>query len=316
MTSRISLFISLFISFFLAGLLQLLASPVQANSKHCGDQGVWVEILGAGSGELDDGQASPSYLIWHDNVARVLIDVGSGAQIGFERSGASFETVEAIALTQLSPEHSGDLPDFISAAQSDTRTMRLSVLGPTGDGIDHLSTREFMQRLFGADGVYPYLASAIKPRASLGYRIRSVDIQASGSKRWAGYQTEHVKITAIPVHSGDIPALAWRVEIDGQVIVITGDFNNSKNLVAKFAKDADALIVSHAIPENARGTLREFHSRPSQLGRVAGQSAARMLILGHRNSRTRGKESLSRAAIEQHYDGPILFANDAECWGL
>ena len=84
MTSRISLFISLFISFFLAGLLLLLASPVQANSKHCGDQGVWVEILGAGSGELDDGQASPSYLIWHDNVARVLIDVGSGAQIGFE----------------------------------------------------------------------------------------------------------------------------------------------------------------------------------------------------------------------------------------
>jgi ribonuclease BN (tRNA processing enzyme) len=297
-------------------LLSLLGGSLQANSKHCGDQGVWVEILGAGSGELDDGQASPSYLIWQDNVARVLIDLGSGSQVGFEKSGASFETVEAIALTQLSPEHSSDLPAFISAAQSDTRSLRLSVLGPTGDGQNHLSTREFMQRLFGANGVYPYLANAIKPGASLGYRIRGVDVQATGSKRWAGYQTEHVKLSAIPVNSGDTPSLAWRVEIDDQVIVVTGDFNNSKNLVATFAKDADALVVSHAIPENSRGTLRELHSRPSQLGRIADQANARMLILGHRNARTRGRESLSRAAMEENYDGPILFANDGECWGL
>jgi len=297
-------------------LLSLLAGSLQANSKHCDDQGVWVEILGAGSGELDDGQASPSYLIWQDNVARVLIDLGSGSQVGFEKSGASFETVEAIALTQLSPEHSSDLPAFISAAQSDTRSLRLSVLGPTGDGQNHLSTREFMQRLFGANGVYPYLANAIKPRASLGYRIRGVDVQATGSKRWAGYQTEHVKLSAIPVNSGDTPSLAWRVEIEDQVIVVTGDFNNSKNLVATFAKDADALVVSHAIPENSRGTLRELHSRPSQLGRIADQANARMLILGHRNARTRGRESLSRAAMEENYDGPILFANDGECWGL
>lgn len=301
---------------FTAGLLLSLAGSLQANSKHCGDQGVWVEILGAGSSELDDGQGSPSYLIWHDNVARVLVDLGSGSQVGFEKSGASFETIEAIALTQLSPEHSSDLPAYISAAQSDTRTLRLSVLGPTGDGQNHLSTREFMQRLFGVNGVYPYLANAIKPRASLGYRIRGVDVQATGSKRWAGYQTEHVKLSAIPVHSGDVPALAWRVEIDDQVIVVTGDFNNSKNLVATFAMDADALVVSHAIPENSRGTLRELHSRPSQLGRIADQANARMLILGHRNARTRGRESLSRAAMEENYDGPILFANDGECWGL
>lgn len=303
-------------SFIVAVLLSLWAGSIQASSKHCGDEGVWVEILGAGSGELNDGQASPSYLIWHNNNARVLVDVGSGSQLGFEKSGASFETIEAIALTQLSPEHSSDLPAYISAAQSDTRTMRLSVLGPTGDGENHLSTRDFMQRLFGAQGLYPYLANAIKPRASLGYRIRTVDVPAEGSKRWARYQTEHVKMSAIPVNSGDIPSLAWRIEIDGQVIVITGDFNNAKNLVATFAKDADALVVSHAIPENSRGTLRELHARPSQLGRVAKQANARMLILGHRNSRTRGRESLSRAAMEENYAGPILFANDSECWGL
>lgn len=293
-----------------------LVSTAHASSNHCGDEGVWIEILGAGSGELNDGQASPSYLIWHDNVARVLVDAGSGSQIGFEKSGARFESIEAIALTQLKPDHSGDLPAYISAAQSDTRDMRLTVMGPNGDGDVHISTRELMQRLFGAEGAYPYLANTIKPRASLGYRVRSVDIPATGSKRWAQYQTEHVKMSAIPVHHGDVPALAWRIEIADQVVVITGAFNNSKNVVASFAKDTDALVVSHAIPENSRGTLRERYARPSQLGRVAAQAEARMMILGHRNSRTRGRESISRSAMEEHYDGAILFANDGECWGL
>ena len=73
-----------------------LVSTAHASSNHCGDEGVWIEILGAGSGELNDGQASPSYLIWHDNIARVLVDAGSGSQIGFEKSGARFESIEAI----------------------------------------------------------------------------------------------------------------------------------------------------------------------------------------------------------------------------
>jgi hypothetical protein len=41
-----------------------------------------------------------------------------------------------------------------------------------------------------------------------------------------------------------------------------------------------------------------------------------MLILAHRTNRTRGRESLSRAAIEDSYRGSVLFANDGECWGL
>ena len=133
-----------------------------ASSNHCGDQGVWIESLGAGSGELNDGQASPSYLIWHDDVARVLVDMGAGSQIGFEKSGASFDTIEAIAFTQLRPDHSADLPAYIGAAQSDTREQRLTIMGPTGDGGINPATRELIERLFGPEGAYPHLADALK----------------------------------------------------------------------------------------------------------------------------------------------------------
>jgi ribonuclease BN (tRNA processing enzyme) len=110
--------------------------------------------------------------------------------------------------------------------------------------------------------------------------------------------------------------VAWRVEIDDQNIVFTGDFNNSKNVIAEFAEDAAALVVSHAIPEGARGNAAELHATPGQLGRVANQANVRMLILGHRMNRTRGVESFSRTAIERNYTGPLIFANDMECWGL
>ena len=79
---------------------------------------------------------------------------------------------------------------------------------------------------------------------------------------------------------------------------------------------ADALIATHAIPENSRGNQRELHALPSQLGRIAQQAEARMLILSHRMNRTKGRESQTRAHIEEHYDGYVLFANDMECWGL
>ena len=98
--------------------------------------------------------------------------------------------------------------------------------------------------------------------------------------------------------------------------VFTGDFNNLKNVMPEFAKNADALVATHAIPENARGYQRELHALPSQLGRIAQQADARMLILSHRMNRTRGRESQSRERIEEHYGGHILFANDGECWGL
>jgi hypothetical protein len=40
------------------------------------------------------------------------------------------------------------------------------------------------------------------------------------------------------------------------------------------------------------------------------------LILSSRAKRTFGIESASKDAIEKSYKGPLIFANDLECWGL
>ena len=282
----------------------------------CGDQGVWIQTLGAGGPELDDGQAGASHLIWVDGKARVLIDAGPGSSVGFDQSNANIEDLYAIAFTHLHADNTADFPAFINGSSFADRTEPLVVLGPDSKNPDYPDTETFINRLIGPDGAYPYLQDFLTHRSSGGYRVRARNVPATGKKRWAGFGNDELRIAAIPVNHGSVPALAWQVRVGDQTIVVAGDFNNLKNVMPKFAKDADVLVVNHAIPEDARGNHRERHVLPSQIGRIAAQAEARMVILAHRMNRTRGKESLSRQAIEEHYDGYIIFANDLECWGL
>lgn len=55
---------------------------------HCTNQGIQLQILGSGGPEVGDQRASSSYLVWLDGKARVLINVGGGSSVNFERSGA------------------------------------------------------------------------------------------------------------------------------------------------------------------------------------------------------------------------------------
>lgn len=290
-------------------------ASAQSEPPFCGEEGVWIQILGAGGPEIDDGQAGPSYLVWIDDHARLLVDAGSGSAANYDLSGADFNDLDAIVLTHLHAAHTADLPAFIEGSADLGRERPLPVFGPTGSE-QTPDTETFFTRLMGPLGAYPHLADFLTYRASAGYRVSPRNVPATGRRRWARFGNEHFRLAAIPVQHGTMPAIAWRMDIGDQRIVFAGDFNNAKDVVAGFASGADALVVSHAIPENARGEVRERFATPGQIGRIAARAGTRMLILGHRTNRTRGVESISRAAMEKEYSEAILFANDLECWGL
>lgn len=281
----------------------------------CGDEGVWIQVLGAGGPELDDGQAGPSYLVFVDNHARLLVDTGSGSSVGFDKAGGNFADLDAIVFTHLHADHTVDFPAYVKGSYFGNRDRILPVLGPDGAG-PFPDTVTFVERLIGPSGAYAYLADFLTFHSSGGYKISARNVPASGRRVWSGFGSDHLRLAAVPVHHGAVPALAWRAEIGDMTIVFTGDFNNQKDVVADFAKRADALVIHHAIPEGARGEAADLHVTPTQIGQIAGRAEVRMVILGHRMNRTRGVESASRAAIETHYKGPLIFANDMECWGL
>ena len=301
----------------------LIANQVIANqalakeqqSKHCGAQGVWVEILGAGSGELNQDWAGPSYIVWIDDKARLLVDTGASSTTQFAKAGAHIEDLDAIVLSTLEPHLTTSLPAYLAGSLDSDRDRLLPVLGPDGN-TSHPGTVEFMDRLIGANGAWPDYASLLNKRTKAGYKLTVTDVPTAGKRRWARFGSDHMRLSAIAVDHADQPALAWRVDAGEVSIVFTGAFSHDKDQLVNFAKGANALVVTHAITESMRGEWLNRYAPPSKLAEVAAGAGVDTLILGHRTNRTRGRESQSREAILKHFNKTLIFANDSECWGF
>jgi ribonuclease BN (tRNA processing enzyme) len=274
-------------------LLLFTCLPAQAQTG-CGEQGVWLQVLGSGGPELDDGRASSGYVIWHDGKARFLVDMGGGSLLRFEQSGASLNDLDAILLSHFHADHSNDLPALIKA----------SYLMP--------SATAFVQGLFGPGGVYRYLDDYLDGTES--YRLLAHDVETTGKAAQLVPADARYRLTAVPVHHGPVPALAWRVELAGKTLVFSGDMNNGNDTLSALARDADLLVAHHAIPEEARGVARNLHMPPSVIGQIAARAQVKQLVLSHRMKRNLGREPASSAQIRHAYSGPLQFADDLQCF--
>ncbi|MCY4040202.1 MAG: MBL fold metallo-hydrolase [Gammaproteobacteria bacterium] len=259
----------------------------------CGEEGVWIQVLRAGALRYADTSTSSSYLVWKDGKAKLLVDAGHGAALRFDESDADIKDIDAIAITHLDRENTSDLWAFLRASDQEKR---LTLMGPFGEDPD------FLTSLAGV--------SFARQRPA----VRTVN--AVGRKRWAEFGNAEFHAAAVPVDHGDERGLAWRISFGEQSITFTGDFSNQKDLMTGFARGSDALVANLGVPEEARGASRDAFARPSEIGRIAASADVRMLILGARGARTRGRESQTLNAIEAHYQGPVMIADDLECWGL
>jgi len=288
---------------------------VEIRGRECAKEGVQVQVLGSGGPELDDGQASSGHLVWVDGRARILVDLGGGVPVRYEEAGAVLRDLDAFVFTHLHADHTAGFPALVKGARFEERADDLPVYGPTGNQL-FPGTVDWVNRMIGARGAYPYLSDFLTSLSSAGFKIAPHDVPAEGRRIWSQHYAGGSKLSAVPVHHGPVPALAWRVDTRTVSVTFTGDANNQKGTIARLADGSDILVAHHAIPEQARGTARELHMRPSQIGRIAQQAGVDMVVLSHRMSRTRGRESQTRQAIAEHFGGPVVFGDDLECWGL
>ena len=201
----------------------------------CGDEGVWIQILGAGGPQLDDTMAASSYVVWLDDHARLLVDTAPGASVRFDEIGARFEDLDAIVWTHLHADHSADFAAFVNGSRFLERERPLTVLGPEGNEA-FPDAETFVERMIGPGGAFPHLADFLTRQSSGGYRLRVWNVPAKGRKRWAGYGSEHMRLAAIPVHHGGVPTLAWRVEAAGKSIVLRRGLLQSERPDRRFRK--------------------------------------------------------------------------------
>ncbi len=295
---------------FLPFLMLIICAPVNATTA-CGDEGLWLQVLGSGGPELDDGRASSGYIIWREGKAKLLIDIGSGSMFRFEQSGASLNDLDAIMLSHLHVDHSNDLPALIKASFFSDRNHDLYLYGPSGNRLMP-STTNFVQDLFGADGAYQYLSRYLDGGES--YRLLPFNVDVTDKTQHLVMANSSYRLTAVPMHHGPLPALAWRVEMADKTIVFSGDMNNDNGTLSKLAKQADLLVAHHAVPEDAKGVARNLHMTPSIIGQIAAEANVKQLVLSHRMKRTLGQEQVSTEQIRKQYSGPMHFADDLQCF--
>ena len=140
-----------------------------------------VQVLGSGGPELTDQRASTSYLISIDGKARVLLDTGPGSSLHFESIGADFNDIDALLYSHFHVDHSADLPAYVKASYFSGRKRDLPIYGPTGNTLMP-STREFVEGLFGRQGVYRYLQEYYEPKVSAAYKLKPYNIEPNLEK--------------------------------------------------------------------------------------------------------------------------------------
>lgn len=263
-----------------------------------------IEVLGSGGPEID-GRASTSYLLWIDGKARLLIDTGSGSMLRFEQSGAKLDDLDAIVLTHLHIDHVVDLPAYMKAGYFTPRSRPLPILGPVGN--EHFpGTTEFIEALFGKNGAYRYMSDILTAQSE-SFEILPADIDAP---KMVHRRFKRFELTVINVNHGIVPALGFRIDVEGRVIVISGDTSNKNGQLEKLSQGTDLFIAHHAIPELHGRYANGLHMTPSAIARVAQKANAKKVLLTHRMQRTIGVEDESLRIIRKVYKGEIVFAND------
>ena len=305
----------LFCSLFPLGFLLscTLSPPLAAQS--CGSQGVAAQVLGSGGPELQDKRASSSYLVWQNGQARVLVDAGGGSALRFGESGAQMSQLDVLLFTHYHVDHSADFSALIKSSWFEDRKRPLPVYGPPGNDFMP-ATAEFVSDFFGEKrGSYRYLSELLVPGEEGSYKIEPHSVVA-GATPLSVFRNGVLAVKAVRVVHGPVPALAWRVELAGKVIVFSGDTNGEGEGLVRLAANADLFIAHNAVPEGAVGIERRLHMPPSVIGQIAADAHVKSLVLSHRMLRTLGKEDQTQSEIKKRYSGPVVFANDLDCFPL
>lgn len=299
-------------------------TPAGATTRACEPRGVRVQVLGSGGPELAGGRASSSYLVWIDGKARAFVDLGGGAVLRFGETGAAIADLDVILFTHLHVDHSADLPALIKASFFQDRERALPIYGPAGNRLMP-STVTFVRELFNStSGAFRYLGGFVNPMTRDVYKLQPHDVQPKPRKLGltpkspageilTGFANERLRASAASVAHGELPALAWRIQVGEKSVVFSGD-TNGEGYLAKLAAGADLLVAHNAVPEGAPGAERHLHMPPSTIGRIARDANVKQLVLSHRMRRTLGREAETLEQIRRHYAGPAVFANDLDCF--
>ena len=280
---------------------------------------VGVQVLGSGGPIAEGSRAGTSYAVWIDGRAQVLIDAGPGSFIRFGEAGLKVADLKAIALSHFHADHSAGLAGILNSGSFEPSTDPLVLIGPAAGSV-FPGASDFLMSLVSRDeGAWSYLGGYLDG----GDGRRTLDVREIAASDARQAPTTRIDISpdltliAIPVHHGEVPTLAYRVQVKGRDIVFASDqsaFSTGFDRLLRGAKP-DLLIAHHVIPEG-EGQPIGLHRPPSGIGTMAAGMAPRRLLLSHHMERSFSRLQESLTVIRSQFDGPTMIASDGTCLAL
>lgn len=286
---------------------------------------VTVVLVGTGSPlPSDRAQASTAIFV---NGQFLLFDCGDGASRSIDAINLPIGQLDAVFLTHYHSDHFADLGEIIDRSWIQGRRHVLPVHGPTGiaevlDGFKRAYRLEYGYRT-------AHHGPEIMPPEYAGAEARPFEADASG-KLVTVYDKMGIVVKAFAVNHAPVdPAVGYRVEYSGKVVVISGDTTSTASLIEQ-SRDADLLcaeVMNMSIVEQMEKAneqlsnesiahilrdIRSYHIDVHQLGELAQQSNVRRLALTHLVPPVPKAAAglIFKAPVGEHYRGEIIVGDD------
>jgi ribonuclease BN (tRNA processing enzyme) len=265
-----------------------------------------VVIIGSGSPPYDPQRSGPSTAIQH-NGRYILVDMGNGTQGRLADAGIAPAQIDAFFLTHHHIDHDQEFVPMLDAALVSGR--RVEIVGPPGT-----------QRL--ADFTTDFYAEDIA------YRIRRFGLNPQNLQKQTVHEVlggETFKLGDAQISAAKVPhpiyTVAYRFDVAGQSIVVSGDLLYSTNLIT-LAHDADVLVMDATASIVRGGALRGArgagtgngprdiaHASLQEVSKMASESGVKKLVLTHILPGPMNEQATIQA-INEIYNGKVIIAHD------
>lgn len=271
-----------------------------------------IVLLGTGCPSPSHERFGPSTLVTSGN-QNILIDAGSGVTQRLSEHGLKPSAIDIILITHLHSDHIVDLYQLYISGWHSGRTKPFKLVGPKG-------IEKFFNRTMEAydDELSLRIEWEKRPNKG-GLEIEIIEINEEFT-----FDDQDIKIKSIEVqHQPVEPAYGYEFLVKNKKVTYSGDTKYSKNL-ENASKNAEYLIHEVFVDLNfddkrmTQDTLknvREYHSTPEDVGKLAQAANVKNLVLNHFVPPVFDEELLKNE-ISKYYDGKIIVGSDLDVFNL